>query len=582
MTTVEINDSPATVKLAEYLFTRLRQLGIDSVHGVPGDFNLTLLDYVKPSGLHWVGNANELNAAYAADGYARIKGISAVVTTSGVGELSAINAIAGAFAERAGVVHIVGTPSRQIQDNRVQMHHGFNDGEYRRFAQMHAHVTIAQASLRHAQKAPEQIDEVLRQCLVHSRPVYIEVPGDLVSVPVPAENLQSPVWEPDYTPTSADDAALEVIIQKMYSAKQPLILVDGEIRPLGIVEDVQKIVKSTGWPTWTTPLGKSLLDETLPNFHGIYRGKHANSEEKKLFETSDLVLFFGPHLSSTNTNQFTMVPRSDVSILFRDTEVKVGDQVFRDITARAVARSLLHRLDVSQIYRYDSYPTLPKDYKISFSEVSAEGKITQSKIWHLVSNIIREGDVVLGETGTAGHGSRVFPMPPRSRLFLPATWLSIGYMLPASQGAALAQRELVQSSKYHGVKNAQTILFIGDGSFQMTVQELSTIISNELDVIVFLINNDGYTIERCIHGLKEGYNDVAPWRYLEAPSFFGAKEGSYVRSARTWGELEAILGDEKLVNGKGLRMVEIFMDLDDAPEGALKDLMDAEKKRVGA
>ena len=160
-----------TVKLAEYLFQRLVQLGIGSVHGVPGDFNLTLLDYVEPAGLNWIGNANELNAGYAADGYARIKGISALVTTFGVGELSAINAIAGAYAERAAVVHIVGTPPRSTQDGRVKVHHTFADGNFTRFAEMAKHVTVAQASLRDPRSAPEQIDQILVQCLLHSRPV---------------------------------------------------------------------------------------------------------------------------------------------------------------------------------------------------------------------------------------------------------------------------------------------------------------------------------------------------------------------------------------------------------------------------
>ncbi|KAL0943604.1 pyruvate [Colletotrichum truncatum] len=574
------DSKPSTVTVAEYLFTRLGQLGICSVHGVPGDFNLHLLDYVKPAGLHWVGNANELNAGYAADGYARIKGVGALITTSGVGELSAINAIAGAYAERAAVVHIVGTPSRSIQDSRLKLHHGFNDGEYRRFAQIHSHVTVAQANLRHPQQAPDQIDEVLKRCIVESRPVYIEVPQDLVTVHVSAAKLQSPtIWTPDYNPTAAEEVAIAAVFERIYSAKQPVILVDGEVRPIGIVDEVQEIVKSTGWPTWTNPFGKSLISETLPNVHGVCKGPYADSVEKKLFESADLVLCFGPHFSSTNTAQFSTVPKPDVSILFSDTEIKVGTQVFRDVTAKTVVRSLVQGLDLSRVFRYNPYPNLPKDYKMSFTQVPKDEKIAQSDFWPLVANIIRPGDIVLGETGTAGHGCRAFPMPPHSRLFTPATWLSIGYMLPASQGAALAQKELVLSSQYHGIQDAQTILFIGDGSFQMTVQELSTIIRNNLDVIVFLINNDGYTIERCIHGLNETYNDVASWRYLQAPSLFGANKDSYTRSAKTWGELETILSDGELVNGKGLRMVEVFMERDDTPGGALATLLEKERQR---
>ncbi|KAK1599369.1 thiamine pyrophosphate enzyme [Colletotrichum navitas] len=575
------DDSRPTVKLAEYLFARLHQLGIGAIHGVPGDFNLHLLDHVEPAGLLWVGNTNELNAGYAADGYARIKGIGALITTSGVGELSAINAIAGAYAERAAVVHIVGTPSRDTQDARLMIHHGFNDGEYRRFAQMHAHVTVAQADLRNALLAPDQVDEALKQCLIQSRPVYIEFPQDLVAVPVSAVKLQTPIQVPGSVTTSATQAALEVVLERIRKAKQPMILVDGEVRPLGIIEEVNQLVKATGWPTWTSSFGKSLVNETLPNFHGVYSGKFAKQAEKNFVDRADLVLCFGPHFSSTNTSAFSSIPKTDVSVLFYDRQVRVADQVFRDLDAKSVMTSLLQKLDVLKPYQYAPYPDLPRDYSIRFSQVPREGKISHSRFWHLVSNLIRPGDIILGETGTSGHGCRLLPLPVHTRLFVPATWLSIGYMLPAAQGAALAQRELVKSDRYHKIEDARTILFIGDGSFQMTVQEISTIIRHDLDVIIFLVNNDGYTIERCIHGLEQPYNDVASWRYLQAPAFFGGSAETYVRSARTWGELETIFG-EMPSNGKGLRMVEVFMDRDDVPEGSLFDLLEKEKKRTSA
>ncbi|KAG7057537.1 thiamine pyrophosphate enzyme [Colletotrichum scovillei] len=570
---------PPTVKLAEYLFTRLHQLGIGAIHGVPGDFNLSLLDYVEPAGLLWVGNANELNAGYAADGYARIKGVGALITTSGVGELSAINAVAGAYAERAAVVHIVGTPSRVLQDSRTLMHHGFNDGNYRRFAEMHSHVTVAQANLRDASSAPRQIDEVLRQCLTQSRPVYIEIPQDLVVVPVSTDGLDTPIHLPDAVPTAADETALGAIIHKINAAKSPMILVDGETRPLGIIEQTEELVKATGWPTWTTAFSKSLVDESLPNYHGIYSGRFADPAVKTFVEKADLILCFGPHFSSTNTYAFSSIPKPDVTILF-SANIKIADQTFRDVSVRAVVRSLIERLEKSKVHQYAPYPELPRDHGIEFSEVASEEKITQSKFWHLTSSFVRPGDIIFGETGTAGHGSRVFALPAHTRMFLPTTWLSIGYMLPAAQGAALAQRELIQSSKYHDIKEARTILFIGDGSFQMTVQEISTMIRHKLDVIIVLLNNDGYTIERCIHGLHQSYNDVARWRYLQAPGFFGGDPETYTGSAKTWGELEKVLTDDQLKDGKGLRMVEVFMDPDDAPEGALLDLMQKEKKRI--
>ncbi|KAH7160743.1 thiamine pyrophosphate enzyme [Dactylonectria macrodidyma] len=570
---------PTTIKVAEYLFRRLRQLGIDSIHGVPGDFNLTLLDYVEPAGLLWVGNANELNAAYATDGYARIKGIGALITTFGVGELSAINAIAGAYAERAPVVHIVGTPVRSSQDARVLQHHTFNDGEYRRFSQMHAHVTVAQTRLWDAEKCPEQIDWTLQQCLLHSRPVYIEVPVDVVDALVSDERLSSEIRVPVNEPTPTQEAVLAKVLDKLYAAERPIIFVDGEIRAQGIVEHVQEFVTSTKWPTWTTPFGKGLLNETSSNFHGIYRGKYDDPEVQQFINDADLVVCFGPHFSSTNTFAFSSVPKPEVTISFTDTEVNFQSEVIRDMSARAMVPRLLKNLDVSKVKSYDTYPKLPRDYLVSFSDVPSTDPITQDRSWRLLANFLRPGDILLGETGTAGYGAREMSLPPRTRLFTPVTWLSIGYMLPAAQGAALAQRELMAASKYHGIKNARTILLIGDGSFQMTAQELSTIIFNNLNVVVFLINNDGYTIERCIHGATQRYNDVASWRYLQAPSFFGAEEDAYTATAKTWGELENVLGNEKLTDGTGLRMVEVIMDREDAPEGPLSQYLIAQKKK---
>ncbi|KAI1459584.1 thiamine diphosphate-binding protein [Annulohypoxylon moriforme] len=563
----------ATLKLSEYLFTRLKQLGIDSVHGVPGDYNLNLLDFVEPAGLHWVGNANELGAGYAADGYARIKGIGALVTTFGVGELSAINAIAGAYAERAAVVHIVGTPPRESQDSRLLIHHTFNDGEYRRFAQMHQHVTVAQANLRDPRTAPAQIDSVLQQCLLHSRPVYLEVPVDLVAAPVSAEQLQTKICIPTVEPNTYHDSVIEKVINKIYEAKQPVILVDGETRPLGIVDDVEKFVSHTKWPTWSSGFGKGLIDETLPNFHGIYRGNFDGPEAQRFFNDSDLVLCFGPHFSTTNSFASSSIPKKQTAILFADMEIHINGQVFRDIPARYAVSQLLQKLDTSKIKSYAEYPDLPRDKSDNFTSVSKDNLIKQDRLWKILSTILRPGDIVMGETGTAGYGCREMPLPRHARLFTPVTWLSIGYMLGAAQGAALAQRELITSSNYHGITNARTVLFIGDGSFQMTVQELGTIIRKNLDIVLFLINNDGYTIERCIHGVKAGYNDVAAWRYLQAPSFFGASDDTYTASARTWGDLEKILTSGKLDRKKGLKMIEIFLEREDVPKGPLSYLL---------
>ncbi|GAD96252.1 pyruvate decarboxylase [Paecilomyces variotii No. 5] len=532
------------IEVAGYLFHRLRQMGVGSVHGVPGDYNLTLLDYVEPAGLRWVGNANELNAAYATDGYARIKGIGALVTTFGVGELSAVNAIAGAYAERAPVVHIVGTPGRQLQDGRKLIHHTFNDGEYRRFAQIHSHLTVAQANLRDPRMIPEQIDDVLRQCIIHSRPVYIEVPVDLVDQRVPDDRLKTIIDIPATVPLEIYNTVLDRVLERIYSAKRPIIFVDGESRAMGILDDIQKLIHMTNWPTWTTCFGKGLLDETASNFHGIYRGSFDDPAVRAFIDDADLVLCFGPHFSSTNTFAHSNVPNTERSILFSDTEVTFGSDIVRDVPSKHIIPLLIQSISTSKTYRYNPYPDLPRDRLLSLADISGNERITQDRLWKVFANFLRPGDILLGETGTPGYGVREMALPKHTRLFTPVTWLSIGYMLPAAQGAALAQEELIASSNYHGIQEARTVLLIGDGSFQMTAQELATIIRHSLNVVIFLINNDGYTIERCIHGRNQGYNDISPWRYLQAPSFFGADKSTFTDSVTTWDELKKVLGDE--------------------------------------
>ena len=550
-----------SVKLADYLFARIRQLGVNSVFGVPGDYQLRLLDYVEPAGLHWVGNCNELNAAYAADGYARMNGLSAVVTTFGVGELSAINGIAGAYTEKAPVVHIVGTPTRTFQDTRTMTHHTMGDGDYGHFAAMASHVTAAQMSIKDLRQAPSQIDWVLRQALLHSRPVYLSIPDDMVGLMVDSSNLQLPIVLPTAPTAAHESAVLRRVVERMYAAQKPLILVDGEVRPMAIQDQVDALVRKTNWPTWTMGWGKGFVDEQLPNVYGVYQGPFSDATWKEYYDSADLIVSLGPHPSTTNTSIFAALPNPDVCITFSGDTVQIGNEKHRDISNSSFLTQLINALEDARIPK----PTGPPKPAASTDALNPSDPITQKHFWRIANSLLREGDLVLGETGTASYGVRSFTLPSNTQLFGAVTWLSIGYMLPATFGAALAQRELRKGSP------SRSILFIGDGSLQMTVQELSSIIRENLDVIVFVINNDGYTIERAIHGRKQPYNDVALWRHTQMLGFFGADEEHAKRNsftARTWGELDAVLADEHIQRGKGVRVVEIFMEREDV-EGAL-------------
>jgi TPP-dependent 2-oxoacid decarboxylase len=210
--------APRITTVAGYLLTRLAEAGVRSIFGVPGDYNLGILDAIaaRPD-LAWIGTATEQGAGYAADGYARLRGLGALVTTFGVGELSALNAIVGAYAESVPVVHVVGTPALAARQTSETLHHNLPGRDYGHLARMAAEVTVARADLRPA-TAPEQIDRVLSAALRTSRPVYLTIPADVAGIPVlapagrlPGLGLRQPMAAAVRTrPDRADFAALPV------------------------------------------------------------------------------------------------------------------------------------------------------------------------------------------------------------------------------------------------------------------------------------------------------------------------------------------------------------------------------------
>lgn len=578
------------IALAKYLFTRLQQLGVGSIHGVPGDYNLTALDYVEPAGLRWVGNANELNAGYAADGYARVKGLGALITAFGVGELSAINAIGGAYAEMAPVVHIVGTPPTTAQTAGACLHHSLGNGNFRTFADMYKSVTVAQANLTDPNTAAGMIDRTLRECLLQSRPVYIELPTNMVTAKVSASLLQTPIDTEHDSDEGFEDTEVDTILDRIYASKQPFIIVDGFASRYGISSEADDLVRITGFPTSTTPFGKGIINETYPNFHGVYAGVAGNNIYMPWFDSCDLVLRIAPLNSDVNTFGFTTIPESKRTITFNRDSVDVCDTtVYRNLHVKSLLRAILDRLDHSRLPKYNPYPTYLGNPRQELSELPAPDRssiIDQHTFYRRISTFFRPYDIILTETGTPSIGSRDFILPEKTQLINSSIWLSIGYMLPAAQGAALAQRELSAASSSTRRPNGRTILFEGDGSLQMTAQSISDMIRNKLDITIFVLNNDGYTIERFIHGMKAGYNDVQAWRYLEAANYFGAPkdDAAYpvtTRQVENWGQLQDLINDQDFGGKKGFKMVEVLMEREDAPE-SLKILVKTTAKRNSA
>lgn len=555
------------ISVARYLFSRLSQLGVSSVHGVPGDFFLKALDDLAPSGLKWIGNCNELNAGYAADGYARVKGLSALFTTFGVGEMSAYNALAGSFAEYVPVVHLVGSPARQLQREKRMVHHTLGDGDFGVFRKMFQNVTVAQADLVNVAEIPEQIDEVLMEAVRQSRPVYLSLPSDVIPLPVAATPLKDPLGSRKPPTKSTDlEAFVDLICEKITSAQRPLILADGLCFPFDIAEEVSKLVAVSWIPAMCYPFGKGVIYENYKRFYGVHAGRYGVVNNSAYAEQADLTLLFGPLLSDNNSTGFTTIPDPARTMVFEKNKVSIFKTMTYQCSSKQVLQAVLDKLQHYNIdpQRYISLRT-PEEACLCSDEpppgLGPSCPITQEAFWLRLTPFLRPNDRILLANGTPLPGGRELILPRHARILSSSIFLSVGHWLPAAQGVALAQRELGSSGR--------TILLEGDGSFQASAQELSTIIRHRLDVTIFLINNEGYTYERGIHGRDAEYNDIAQWRYLDAPKFFGApKDGTYsVKTYRveSWSDLDNVLDDAKFADGKGLKLVEVVMDKEDLP-----------------
>ncbi|KAH6709592.1 pyruvate decarboxylase-like protein [Leptodontidium sp. MPI-SDFR-AT-0119] len=549
-----------TITLADFLFARLYQLGLRSLHGVPGDYNLVALDYVEKSGLKWVGNCNELNAGYAADGYARVNGIGAIFTVIGVGELSAINACAGSYAENIPVVYLVGSPSRAAHQNKAILHHTLGDGDFDAFADMFKRVTVAQAKLMDINTAAQEIDRVLEACWRLRRPVYIRLPTDMVTQKLDATLLDTPLGlEPLSNKVEAESAIVDKILDLLHEAKNPVFLVDANASRFRVLDEVDVLVRKSGLPTFIAPMGKSTINESLENFSGMYFGAFTDTKTREAFESSDLVLYIGPIKSDVNTAWFTTKLRQEKTVEFHSDRIEIGFAKYEGIQMKGVLQKLGARIERSP-------PHSPKLDVSSTSEVPAAvlgeqvpEPILHKHLWKRLSSWLQPNDVIITENGTANIGIWDSKFPPSVQAINQTLWGSIGYSVGAAQGAALALKDAGSESR--------TVLFVGDGSFQLTAQEVSTMIRLKLRVIIFLIENEGYTIERFIHGMEAEYNDIAGWKYTDIPRVLGASESDVgIHDIETKAELETLLLDRNFAEARNIQFVEMHMPKDDAPE----------------
>ncbi|AJI04009.1 indolepyruvate decarboxylase [Bacillus cereus] len=538
--------------VSTYLLDRLSELGIEHIFGVPGDYNLAFLDdVIAHENVEWIGNCNELNAAYAADGYARIKGIAALITTFGVGELSAINGIAGSYAENVPVIKITGTPPTTVMENGALVHHTLGDGKFDHFSNMYREITVAQSKLT-PEHAAEEIDHVLRACWSAKRPVHIQLPIDVYNKPInkPTEPI---LHKPVVSNKDALDKMLLHATSKINSAKKPVILADFEVDRFHAKEYLYQFVEKTGFPIATLSMGKGIFPEKHSQFIGIYTGDVSSPYLRKRIDESDCIISIGVKLTDTITGGFTQDFTKEQVIEIHPYTVKIIDKKYGPVVMKDVLQQLSNVIEHRNEETLDIKPFISESLSITEKFNPKPQMVTQKRFWQQIYHFLQENDVLLAEQGTPFFGSAAIPLPNNTTYVVQPLWGSIGYTLPALLGTQLAN------------VSRRNILITGDGSFQLTVQELSTILRQNLKPIIFLINNNGYTVERAIHGQNEPYNDIQMWDYTKLANVFGSKEKSLTCKVENEIELAEVLTDITL-NNKQLTFIEVVMSQGDQPE----------------
>ncbi|MCV7411272.1 indolepyruvate decarboxylase [Mycobacterium florentinum] len=527
-TTPDAGAGPAdsAYTIGDYLLDRLAELGVSEIFGVPGDYNLEFLDHiVAHPRIRWVGNANELNAGYAADGYGRLRGMAAVVTTFGVGELSATNAIAGSYAEHVPVVHIVGGPSKDAQGTRRALHHSLGDGDFEHFLRISREITCAQANLMPA-TACREIDRVLSEVREQKRPGYILLSTDVARFPT--EPPETPL--PRYTGGTSPRALAMFIgaARELIGDNRLTVLADLLVHRLQAVKELEALLTADVVPYATLMWGKSLRDESSPNFLGIYAGAASAPQVRAAIEDAPVLVTAGVVFTDMVSGFFSQHIDSARTIDVGQYQSTVAGQVFAPMEMGAALGALAEILAARGISSPPVAPAAGRQPDTGAPAPARDQPLTQEMVWNRLCDALTPGNVVLADQGTSFYGMADHRLPKGVTFIGQPLWGSIGYTLPAALGAAVAHPD------------RRSVLLIGDGAAQLTVQELGTFFREGLSPVIVVVNNDGYTVERAIHGETAPYNDIASWSWTDIPNALGVVD-HLAYHAQTYGELDDAL-----------------------------------------
>lgn len=529
--------------VAEYLIERLKQAGLEHVFAVPGDYAGPFLEALDAApGIRRIANVNELGCGYAADGYARYKGIGAACVQWGVGTFSLLNCTAGSFVERVPVVVISASPStsdRQLErSEQILFHH--STGNLRADQIVFQNVTVASEIIRGAESAPAQIDRAIRAMLTHRRPIYLEVLTNVWNqeCATPAGTIRAAEIPSD--PHSLG-AALDAAWERIQAAGLPVIWAGVEIQRFGLQDTLQQMVDASGLPFTTTSLGKTVLDEAQPQFIGTYAGPASPALTRAVMTATDCPIALGTIITDDYLN--IMAASFGKMIEVTDQEARIGYQYYRRVSLKDFVEGLLARFQAAQ--------TAPRKYALPLAapeesvNTKPDDRLTYNIFFHELGDFLKRDQLtddvalVLGESTSLYVFGNLCGLP-RNSFVAQAAWGSLGHETGCALGVALGSGK-------------RPFVVAGDGGFRMICQELSSLASEKCNAVVFVMSNQVYAIEQAFvdiqafqpQGQFAAFDVLPSWDYQALARAFGA-QGRRVESVQQLRTvLEEVKGIEK-------------------------------------
>jgi indolepyruvate decarboxylase len=398
-------------------------------------------------------------------------------------------------------------------ERRAPLHHTLLDGDFLRFARMSREVTAAQAVLD-PRTAAQEIDRVLQVALNTSKPVYLGVPLDVANAPVLAHPLRNPLRCMGSEPAAVEEfrRALE---RRFAGEKGITVLAGPRVHRRGLETMVGELAGLPGVRVASQPGSKALLYEHHPASLGTYSGASTRSDEaREAIDNASLLVMAGTVESDFTTGSFTHRYDSALAVELAVDHARIGPAVYSGVRLEDSLQVLHQLVSASQ---FADAGAVSLTAPLSVPAGNLDEPLNHERFWARAQNWLPASTIVAAEIGTAFYGALDLRLPPESDLLGQPVWSSIGFTLPAVLGAALARPD------------RRPVLFIGDGSAQLTVQELGTFNARGIRPVVFVLNNDGYTVERILQSPKADYHDIVQWNWTQLPAALG---GTDVRTAK--------------------------------------------------